>query len=154
MRRKITTTEMEITLASYFDYRKNLVVPNISWGLRLNNKPLHECDLLILTNAGYLWEVEIKISKADLLADKKKYHGHYHPAIRKLYFAIPEYLALEVEHIPQRAGIIIVETSLNHWCNTIRDPVVNEGYKLEDHEKFKMAKLGAMRIWGLKSKLI
>ena len=30
---------------------------------------MHECDLLVLTKSRYLWEVEIKVSTADLIAD-------------------------------------------------------------------------------------
>ena len=46
---------------NFFNYRANLIVPNISWGLGL-----HECDLLVLTSSGYATEIEIKVSKADL----------------------------------------------------------------------------------------
>ena len=68
---KITTPEMECRLADYFGYRKNLIVPNVYWGL-----DMHECDLLVLSQAGYATEIEIKISIADLRADAKKVHGH------------------------------------------------------------------------------
>ena len=150
------TIEMEIALAKYFGVRKqSLIVPNVSWGLYLNFEDLHECDLLILTKTGYLWEVEIKISKADLIADKKKIHGHHNSNIKRLYFAIPEYLACDTEHIPERAGIIIVSKKRTRvYCTTIREPKNQKGYKLTDKEKFQFARLGTMRSWTLKKNLL
>ena len=40
MPKKITTLEMEIALANHFGFRKNLIVPNVKWGLNLNGKPM------------------------------------------------------------------------------------------------------------------
>lgn len=149
------TIEMEIALAKFFGFTKYLIVPNISFGLVLNNKPTHECDLLLLTDTGYLWEVEIKISKADLIADKKKKHGHRNSNIKRLYFAVPESLENETRHIPERAGIIIVRKKrVRISCELIREPKNQIGYKLTDKEKFQFARLGTMRSWTLKKNLL
>lgn len=147
---QITTAEMEIALATYFDYRRNLIVPNISWGLFL-----HECDLLILTKSGYAYEVEIKVSKADLIKDKEKEHGHKSNRIKFLYFAIPDYLLPHREHIPKRAGIISIITHGHSKgvCQIVRPPVVNSMYRFTDEERYQVARLGAIRIWGLKIKI-
>lgn len=64
------TIELEIAIMEYFGIRQNLIVPNVSWGMN----GLHECDVLILSKAGYATEVEIKISKPDLLKDRDKKH--------------------------------------------------------------------------------
>jgi hypothetical protein len=53
---------------------------------------MHECDFLLLTKNRYLWEIEIKVSKADLIADKKKIHGHINSNVKRLYFALPHYM--------------------------------------------------------------
>lgn len=158
---KITTTQMEIALARHFNFRQNLIVPNVSWGLYINRTVLHECDLLILTKSNYLWEVEIKVSKSDLIVDKKKIHGHRNCNIKRFYFAIPEYLGNCIEHIPERAGIIIVREDVRlvqgmtvNACRQIRDPKIEKGYRLTGQEKLKVAMLGAMRIWSLKNKLV
>jgi hypothetical protein len=153
---KITTPEMEIALASHFNYLQNLIVPNVGYGLWL-----HECDLLILTKARYIWEVEIKVSKADLIKDKEKEHGHYSGKIKYLYFAIPDYLLKYQEHIPERAGIITVERK-SYWrdgstylrCERVRRPKANGKYKFTEEERYKVARLGAIRIWDLKRKII
>ena len=59
------------------------------------------------------------------------------------------------EHIPERAGIIVVKRKENNHlrCIQTRKPKESKGYKLTDKERSKMAHLGAMRIWGLKKKL-
>ncbi len=149
---KITTPEMECILANYLDYRTNLIVPNVHWGMNM-----HECDLLVLSQAGYVTEVEIKISKADLKADAKKVHGHRCSRIKKLFFAIPTYLEDCIEHIPERAGIITVRPKDdNVWtrCRTIREPEINKAApKMSDRDRYKIARLGALRIWGLKRKI-
>lgn len=148
---------MEIALSEYFGWRKCLIVPNVSWGLYLNRQTMHECDLLILTKAGFLWEVEIKVSLSDLISDKKKRHGHRNSNIKRLYFAIPKHLKNNIKHIPERSGIISVHYSDfngRYICKEIRKPVQDKGYKLNDSEKYQMARLGAMRIWGLKKKLL
>ena len=149
---KITTPEMEIALSLYFNRRTNLIVPNISWGF-FN----HECDLIVLTPAGYAWEIEIKVSRQDLIADKKKRHNHNDHRIKYLYFAIPEYLEKDIEHIPERAGIIIVYNTerYGHRCRVIRPPTaIANPYKFTDKDRYKIARLGALRIWTLKTNLI
>lgn len=148
--KKIKCLDIEIAVSNFFGIRTNLIVPNISWGL-LN----HECDLFILTNAGYGYEVEIKISKQDLIKDKDKKHKHFDQKLKYLYFAIPEYLENCIEHIPENAGIIIVRwiSDVRLFCEIIREPKQIGHYRFSDDEKFQIARLGAMRIWRLKSKL-
>jgi len=66
---KVTESIIQNRLARMFRFDGGLkiIVPNavMSWG---------ECDLLTMTKAGYLREYEIKLSKADFLADRKKRH--------------------------------------------------------------------------------
>lgn len=145
-----TTTEVEMAVARYFGTRINLVVPNVSWGLGI-----HECDLLVMTKAGYCYEVEIKRSKSDLIADKNKRHGHrdwrHKNRIRMLYFAITPNLIPHIEHVPEHAGIIVCHPNL--VCEKIREARVQQAVPLGDLERFKLARLGALRIWTLKAKI-
>jgi len=145
---KLTTLDMEIALSEYFNPRANLIVPNVHWGIFI-----HECDLLILTKAGYAYEVEIKVSKQDLIADKKKKHGHKDNRIKYLYFALPKSLEGEIEHVPEHAGIIIVERASYIKSTVLRNPVKQGGYKFTDKERYEIARLGALRIWTLKKKI-
>lgn len=150
--RKLKTVDIEIAVAEYMNPRQKLIVPNISWGMML-----HECDLLVITGSGYAREIEIKVSKADLIKDKEKRHGHYSHKIKNLFFAIPDYLEKHKEHIPKRAGIITVSQNLYDGslrCNTIREAENTSDYKFSYEEKYNVARLGAMRIWGLKKKVV
>ena len=155
MTAKISTPEMEEAIAGYFNYRQNIIVPNISWGFFI-----HECDLLIIRKTGYVLEVEIKISRADLIKDGEKKHNHedYFNRIKELWFAIPDYLEDCIDLIPKNAGIITVY--YNEWaeklcCKIIRNAVINKNARsLAQNEILKVAKLGTMRIWGLKRKII
>jgi len=157
------TAEMECALANWFDYRVNLIVPNVHWGMNM-----HECDLLILSKAGYATECEIKISRADLKADSNKRHDHdsgrAKRVIKYLFFAVPEKLKeAALEFAPERAGIILVRPAdpaetlpylMGPRCQRIREPVVNmQATKVPELERYKIARLGALRIWNLKRKL-
>lgn len=142
--------QMEVAVATFFKPRVNTIVPNISWGLGI-----HECDLLIVTKTGHAIEVEIKVSKSDLIKDKEKRHGHNSKKVRQLYFAIPENLAEYIEHIPERAGIITV-TEYPHdcRCKILRKSRLNlEARKLSPDEILHVARLGTMRIWTLKNRI-
>jgi hypothetical protein len=141
--RPMTTPEMEIALAEYFNYRRCLIVPNISYGM-FN----HECDLLVVTKAGYAWEVEIKTSRSDLRADAKKHHQHNSQKISRLYFAIPEKLRKDIDLIPARAGVIVVRS--RYACELLRVPERMHKYRFTPAEHFRVAELATLRIWGLK----
>lgn len=148
---KITSSDIEKAVARMFDIRKNLIVPNISWGLNL-----HECDLLIINGNGYATEVEIKVSKADLKADLHKKHGHISKRIKHLYYALPEELidfALEI--LPNHVGIIkcfrISETNLRVDAVRVRRPKsINEFIKMPEEDVYRAAFLGVMRYWNLR----
>lgn len=155
---KITTSEMEVSIAKYFGIRKHIIIPNLSWGF----DGMHECDLFLIRNSGYAFEVEIKRTKADLLADFKKYHNHVDRKNRivQLYYAIPkELLSTCEEHIPEQFGILVVEKyeSLGKYYDSTsmyREAKRRTGAKkLTEKERLKAARLGCMRIWSLKEKL-
>ena len=149
----IKASDIEIAIASYFNPRQNLIVPNISWGMGL-----HECDVLIASALGYLTEIEIKISAADLKKDAMKRHGHYDRMgrIKKLYFAMPKKLTHLCEYVPERAGILsyYIDDDGNEQLKEVRPARANKKARpLTEKEMYEMARLGAMRIWGLKRKI-
>ena len=149
----LKTIDMEIALSEYFNARQNLIVPNVEWGAFI-----HECDLLIITKAGYAYEIEIKVSRADLKKDRGKRHGHVdrRDRIKQLYFAVPEHLLPIDEHIPARAGIISV-TRINGRYSCVskrRAQVSPTACKWSDPERYNVARLGSMRIWTLKKRIV
>jgi len=145
----MNTLEIELAVANYFDFRANTIVPNISWGLNL-----HEIDVLVLTKSGYAYEVEIKTTKADLVRDSKKEHGHRSNRIKRLYFAVPELLAqTALTVIPIGAGLFSIKDS--GYVQLIKAPTLNKQARpLNPEERLKLAELATMRLWNMKRILL
>jgi hypothetical protein len=137
-----TATEIGMAIANWFGIRKFVSVPNISWGFFSDR----ECDLIVINKTGYAYEVEIKISKSDLIKDKEKWHHHSSVKLQKLWFAIPEKLEKCIDLIPEQAGIFVVLKS--GYAKQIRQPTRNKtARKLTDIEQFQIARLGTIRMW-------
>ncbi len=145
---KFTAKDMELAVARYFKYRRNLICPNIHWGMGIN----HECDVFVLKKSGYAYEIEIKVSRGDLKKDLKKKRGHNSNKIRRLYFAIPEDLLSSKEFIPENAGILVVG-KYGRVTEIRRAKDNKEAIRISDQERFHLAHLACMRIWKLKAKI-
>lgn len=148
--------EVEIAVANYFGTRQNLIIPNVSWGF---SGLYYEADLVVVTKAGYAKEIEIKVSRADLIKDKEKRHNHDCRKFKELYFAIPKKLLKDIEHIPERAGILVCEkveykSEYYYRAHLERVAKANGGEKLTLTDKYELARLGTLRIWNLKKKLL
>lgn len=157
---KLTTAQMELALMKEFDIRKNVIVPNVSWGI----DGMHECDLLVLYPSGWATEIEIKISRADFKKDKTKGHSHAHRLIQKLYFAVPEWMQeFALANVPDKAGLMIVRkievgysgyTKIEARVSIVKSCKINPtAEKWTDKERLKLSHLGCMRIYSLKSKI-
>lgn len=144
--------QVEIAVSHYFNPRVTLMVPNVSWGFGI-----HECDLLCVTKSGYLYEVEIKVSKSDLRADAKKAHGHNSNKIKFLYFAVPENLLDDLSLFPERSGILKIRKANNDMiprCSLVRRPKVNPLAKpITKDQAYQIARLGTLRFWGLRKNM-
>jgi len=156
----LKTIEIEVAIARWFNIRQNIIVPNISWGL----SGLHECDLFVVKRSGVAVEIEIKISKADLLKDFEKKHNHVdiQHRITEFYYAFPVNIYERVKHlIPENAGVIVCERYLNYnKTEKISVSIIKKATKIKGsrkltvEEQFKVARLGTMRIWTLKERVI
>lgn len=150
MKRKVTSQDIEIAIANYYDPRVNIIVPNVSWGLFS-----HECDILVVRKTNYCIEVEIKISKQDLKADfkKEKQHIDKKNRIKELYYAFPVEMYDDCkELIPEECGIFVY--LLDGSLSLERKAKERQGAKpLTDKEVFQVARLGTLRIWSLKRKI-
>ena len=159
--KKVSVSEIECAVSRYFNPRIHLIVPNISHGMNL-----HECDLLVMNGRNYGVEVEIKISKADVKKDLEKGHGHHSNRIRRLFFAIPEYLYTEdvIALIPERAGIFVIQPRkkiLGHYesfyylspkCILKRNAKINKSARpFTDSERLEMGRLGMLRYWNIRN---
>ncbi len=150
------SAEVESAIYEYFDIRQQVLVSNIYWGLGF----LHELDIAkVNKKSNYLTEIEIKVSKADILADKKKDKwqraGSYNPfgdnKICEMYFAVPVELEdFAMLHIPKDCGLYAVEympKSGNYRVKKVRGSKRNrEARKLTDSEYVKFLELGCMRV--------
>jgi len=149
-----TAAEIAGMLASdIFHFRRYLIVSNVSWGLLP-----WEADMLVMTAAGYISEVEIKISIADLKRDrsKAKWRGYddYHRRLKARWFAMPlsVWAHKDAEScIPEGAGIIVC-TKPAPWTfgtKIERHPANNpDATPLTVPEQFQLARLGTMRHWA------
>ena len=139
---------IEMAMVKHYDWSKNLIVPNVYWEFD------HELDLCVVSKAGYITEIEIKVSLSDLKKDREKTHLHYDKKgrIKYLYFAIPAKLAKHIEHIPDNAGVYVVTTKGRVVKIADPKPWLN-ARKLTDKEQYQVARLGAIRIWNLKESL-
>lgn len=80
----------------------------------------HRADILALSPAGEILIVEIKVSAADLLGDRK--WQHYSAFADRFAWAVPPHLAhlLEQERFaPDRCGLIVADRHEAIW---MRDP--------------------------------
>lgn len=152
-----------MALAKHYGVRKNIIVPNISWGLLT-----HECDILVVRPSGIAIEIEIKISVADFKKDLTKRHHHKEGRnrISEFYYAMPKNIYEKVKDlINENAGILVCEKymheSYSHqpyeevFIKTIRNAKkIPNARKLTEKEMLKVAHLGCMRIFNLKDKNI
>jgi hypothetical protein len=156
--------DLEIAIMHKFNIRQNLIVPNVtdmSWLVAF------ETDMLVLTPSGYAHGFEIKISKSDLLADfKKKQHinidktlsngkkgmDHYFGKFKYFSYVVPEFLKEDaLNTIPKFCGLYVcIDYNTRHIIKEIRSPKKLYNYKWSYEQKYQLARLGAMRIYGLK----
>lgn len=144
--------EYELTMlgTSPWHFRKYLVVPNVYWGMGLN----HECDLLAMSPSGYLYEIEIKVSKHDIKRDLEKRHGHYDSRIKGLWFAGPEDLHDDLmELVPDRAGVVVVRPTKS-GPKICRKPKLNmRAPAMSMKDMYRLARLGTIRYWSRREEI-
>ena len=148
---KFTTMDIEIAVTEFFGVRRNVIVPNVFWGLGFN----HELDLCILSQSHYATEVEIKTSKQDLFRDKEKNHNHESKYLKRLYFAVPYWLVDEaLQEIPETAGLFSIikqDYGSGFRAVVVRKPANRKGaLPWPDNHRLKLCELGTMRILRLK----
>lgn len=127
-----------------------------------------ETDMLIINKNNYATGFEIKVSKADLKADFKK---PQHTKINEFYngkgglvrwwwcfkyfnYAVPIKLKEDaLELIPDFCGLWVYEKfeyPKKPNFKQVRKPKKIFDYKWTEKEKYEVARLGSMRILGLK----
>lgn len=146
-----STHDCELALVAPFgpfDFRRYFSLPRVAYGLDGIN---HECDLLVLSRAGYLTEVEIKISRSDFMADFKKKHTHKSDIISAMYYAVPTHLVeYAKKHIPEGRGLIEIRTGKHatRSCAIVVVPASKTRVKAPEGVVKHMYELMAMRYWS------
>lgn len=150
----MTTTDIERHLYTYWDWRKNIMVPRITNTYKLG---IHfEADMVAISKSGYITGFEIKISRQDFMKDfKKKQHKNfdeYFKSFKFFYYVMPYELYEKVKDlIPDRFGIITA--GLNEYgnvvlsCQRMAPTLFNN--KLTHDQILKIAHLGCVRLINL-----
>lgn len=161
----ITSVDIEIAIMRYFDIRRNLIVPCITnWVAPIR----FETDILILSKSGYATGFEIKTSKSDLLADKKKqqyrlfksyFNGktpleYFYGSFKYFNYAVPGFMKdFALENIHDFCGLWVIDKQDYPYIDRfycVREPRKLFNYKWSDKQMFEVARLGTMRILNLK----
>lgn len=158
----MTAKEMVLPLASYFNWSANRIIPQfaVDGGI---------ADLVVITKAGYLIEVEIKVSQADWKADAEKNKwqrgGEYvqgvwtpasadsvvRPTVSRFFYAVPEELAgRPPENLIAGAGILAV----GRFVNVVRPATRTKASKLELSKISEMLTCFYFRWWRREFKQI
>lgn len=125
-RLKFTSFDIQqIAVRNLFRCGVEFIVPNINTGYG-------EADLFSLRRSGYAEEFEIKVSRSDFFADKKKTHKHHSYGLafnggtpvcdgikrmpNRFSFIVPEYLNITEKDVPEYAGLYIVSNKGRFDC--------------------------------------
>lgn len=142
---EITPNVMFKSLGHYFEWQRHVIIPNIylPW----------EMDVAILTAAGYLVEVELKVSasdwKADLEKEKWKDGGNkVRNRVRRFYYCVPHtLLPSRPEVLPEGVGILFVDET--HRIRTFQEAQVFPAKKVSKDVYDKMLKGAYYRYWRM-----
>lgn len=133
---------------SIFSFKKYYSIPNVSYGFFKDR----EVDLLVVSKANYLTEIEIKISLSDLKKDSEKFKFQKERSnlIKDFYYAMPEKLWDKIKDnppIPEYAGVIVVT---NKSAKLIRkSQSYNKAKKITDLQLMKLYRLSSFRYWSI-----
>lgn len=154
-----TAEQIEYALVRYdkspFSYRRHLaVIPNLSHGFGLR----YEADLIAITKARAVKEIEIKISRTDFEADaqKQKHRVGLDSKISEFWYAMPETVWAESQDVWRVAGAGVITVRLHTTSWGSRQFLVNRviaaeklsGHVLSDDQLVNALRLASMRIWG------
>jgi len=113
-----TASEIKSTVAGFFRYKKQCPIVAFEASNRLEAFQGVPADILVVTKARMLYEIEVKISCADMRQDiKKRKHWFFSNRpnelpVNKFYFAVPveiEEKAISIcESLYPYAGLLVV----------------------------------------------
>lgn len=141
----------------YGGTKHQLVIPNavMRWG---------EVDLLSVTPAGFIVEHEIKISRSDFKADRRKIEKHSclskmslfddasdadgHCCPNYFFYVVPKEL-IKTEEVPDYAGLIYVGEK-SGWCDIVKNAPRLHKEKIDLPVALKLASKMMVRYWKMR----
>lgn len=139
---------------SKFQPRRMLMIPNLSWSF------LHwEADLVAITDAGFMTEIEIKVTKTDLLKDQEKDKFKHRRSglwksswdyIKEFYYCVPESLIKEVPvSYLEYAGILAVQDNGKGRVRIVYPaPRNNKALKVSPEDRLNLMRILGLRFWS------
>ena len=142
-----------------FSSREYTIVPNVSWGWGLD----YEADIIAISPAGTVNEIEVKVRQQDLLNDvrKRKWGCGLDPRVKRFWYAVPPglaALALEIRPDPRiNPGVLVVRApdrlGEDHDVKIARPAKAIQGARqATPSEVQELSRLGLLRYWDLRVK--
>lgn len=104
------TDKITQSILSYLNKTPDIILPNYYWGH-------YEMDVFRLTQEGYVWEYEVKISVSDYAADFKKGDGEKHKRLQagehcpnRFVYVMPTDIFQKIQRVPY-AGYVTFDES-------------------------------------------
>ncbi len=143
---------MACALARWINVRKNLVVPNVSWGLVM----FGEMDLISVSAADYVTEYEIKTSIPDLKREwtkkrwtRQRHRMEFEGIIKRYFICVPLELVEKAKPlIPRDVGAGLLSIDNNSRVLQVMPARGNRARKITNAERYKIARLGVLRYWS------
>jgi len=145
----VTERDIIATLVRHIYYPLRWAVcPNVSFGFGLP----YEADIIAISKSMRIHEVEVKITKADLLADARKYKWQRGLCVDAFWYAVPESIRVDAINIAKerRTGLYIVDAVRDHVeavLRPLRQKVVKAGGPPERDRRNRIWRLAAFRFW-------
>ena len=156
---KWTERHVQVALAHwFFDWRRQLIIPNISHGFFAGRRG--ECDLLMVSKAGYLTEIEIKVNPYDLIGELRKFKHEnrtldspFGPLIKRYYIAAPEEVWQKANGAELPLGAGKIEVYIDHQRTPrgrlTQPSAYNKAARcLTDKEMIELLRLAYFRLWN------
>lgn len=144
---RLSEREIQLYLIQLFDWQKQMVIPNV-------NLYGGEMDLCLVSRAGLVTEIEIKLSLADWRHDieKGKWADPNRNKVSKFWYCVPKELADKIpDWVPEDAGVFGFEfTEYGRMIlHTVRRAKKVSSYKVGEKELEQFRKVFYYRFWPL-----
>lgn len=113
-----------------------------------------EMDCCVVTDSGYIWEVEVKCTLADWKADvdKDKWKSKHIDKVSRLYYAVPWTLVDKVpDFVKDHVGLITLHVNAEGnglYAKLHREAKSKRGYTLTYEKEIQLYRSTYFKYWG------